>query len=124
MNNPKPTAINLHKMSRKLDISFDDGQDFSYSIEYLRCFSPSAEVQGHSPEEAVLQLKKEFVGIEKIEQVGNYAVCLHFDDGHHTGIYSWETLYSLGKNMESNWADYLQRLKDAGHERSENKAPV
>ncbi|NOY67554.1 MAG: DUF971 domain-containing protein [Gammaproteobacteria bacterium] len=118
MSTPKPTAINLHKMSRKLEITFDNNENFSYSLEYLRCFSPSAEVQGHGPGEEVLQLKKEYVGIEEIEPVGNYAVCLHFDDGHHTGIYSWETLYNLGKNMESNWTSYLERLKEAGHEHS------
>jgi len=119
MSTPRPTAINLHKMSHTLEIAFDDGENFTYACEYLRCFSPSAEVQGHGPGEEVLQLKKEFVGIDKIEQVGNYAVCLHFDDSHNTGIYSWETLYNLGKNMEANWASYLQRLEDAGHKRAE-----
>ena len=122
MSNPKPTAINLHKMSRILEISFDDGEKFSYTTEYLRCFSPSAEVQGHGPGEEVLQLNKEFVNIDKIEQVGNYAIILHFDDGHHTGIYSWETLYKLGKDMESNWSNYLKRLEEAGHKRSTETA--
>lgn len=124
MSTPRPTAINLHKISRTLEIIFDDNENFTYTCEYLRCFSPSAEVQGHGPGEEVLQLKKEFVGIDKIEPVGNYAICLHFDDGHNTGIYSWETLYNLGKNMESNWSGYLKRLEEAGHTRSTNKAPV
>jgi len=119
MSTPKPTEINLHQMSRTLEITFDDGENFNYSCEYLRCFSPSAEVQGHGPGEEVLQVGKEFVNIDKIEPVGNYAVCLHFNDGHHTGIYSWETLYKLGKNMDDNWSNYLQRLEEAGHKRAE-----
>jgi len=118
MSTPRPTEINLHKMSRTLEITFDDNENFKYSCEYLRCFSPSAEVQGHGPGEEVLQLNKEFVGIDKIEPVGNYAVCLHFDDGHNSGIYSWETLYNLGKNMDANWSDYQERLEKAGHKRS------
>ena len=120
---PKPTEINLHQMSRTLEIAFDEGSNFNYSCEYLRCFSPSAEVQGHGPGEEVLQVGKEFVNIDKIEPVGNYAVSLHFNDGHHTGIYSWETLYSLGKNMEANWKNYLERLEAAGHKRA-NPPPI
>ena len=116
-NNPRPTEINLHQKSKTLDITFDDGEHFAYSCEYLRCFSPSAEVQGHGPGEEVLQVGKEHVGIDKIEPVGNYAICIHFDDSHHTGLYSWETLYRLGKNMDANWAGYLQRLEEAGHKR-------
>ena len=119
MSTPKPTEINLHQMSRTLDISFDDGEKFTYSCEYLRCFSPSAEVQGHGPGEEVLQVGKEFVNIDKIEPVGNYAISLHFNDGHNTGIYSWETLYKLGKNMDEYWANYLKRLEEAGHKRAQ-----
>jgi DUF971 family protein len=119
MSNPKPTEINLHQMSRTLEITFDSGENFNYSCEYLRCFSPSAEVQGHGPGEEVLQVGKEFVNIDKIEPIGNYAVSLHFNDGHNTGIYSWETLYKLGKDMDKNWSNYLQRLEEAGHKRAE-----
>lgn len=119
MSKPKPTEINLHQQSRTLEITFDDGNTYDYSCEYLRCFSPSAEVQGHGPGEEVLQVGKEFVNIDKIEQVGNYAVSLHFSDGHNTGIYSWDTLYSLGKNKETNWRNYLDRLQEAGHKRAE-----
>ena len=107
----KPTEISLHQKSHVLEIAFEDGERFNYTCEYLRCFSPSAEV---------LQVGKENVNIENIEQVGNYAVCLHFDDGHNTGIYSWDTLYKLGKNMEENWANYLKRLEAAGHKRNVN----
>lgn len=116
----KPTEINLHQKSRVLEIAFEDGERFNYTCEYLRCFSPSAEVQGHGPGEEVLQVGKENVNIENIEQVGNYAILLHFDDGHNTGIYSWDTLYKLGKNMEENWSNYLKRLEAAGHKRNAN----
>lgn len=115
MSGPRPTEINYHQKARTMELTFDDGQKFEISAEYLRCFSPSAEVQGHGPGEEVLQLNKQNVRIERIEQVGNYAICLHFDDGHNTGIYSWDTLYRLGKDRETNWAHYLERLQQAGH---------
>jgi len=121
---PKPEEINLHQKSNILEISFDDGEKYEYSCEYLRCFSPSAEVQGHAPGEEVLQSGKESVGITKIEQVGNYAICLHFDDDHNTGIYSWETLYNLGKNHDSNWKNYLKRLDEAGMSREDVSRPA
>jgi len=82
----------------------------------LRVYSPSAEVRGHGPGQNVLQVGKESVGINEIEPVGNYAVRLVFDDGHDTGIYSWDYLYDLGENRDKYWSDYLQALKDAGHE--------
>lgn len=113
----KPTDIKLHQKSRLLEISFEDGKTFELSCEYLRVNSPSAEVRGHGPGQEVLQLGKENVNIDKIEPVGSYAVTLYFDDGHSTGIYSWETLYELGENQEKNWADYLKRLDEAGHKR-------
>ncbi len=119
MAKPIPTEINLHKQSRVLEVAFDDGARFNYTCEYLRVFSPSAEVQGHGPGQGVLQVDKEDVNIERIEPMGNYAVCLHFDDGHHTGIYSWDTLYDLGVNQQSYWQDYLQRLQAAGRQRKE-----
>ena len=119
MSNMTPTDIKLHQKDRILEVTFQDGSTFRMSCEYLRVHSPSAEVQGHSPEQAVLQVGKENVNIIGIEPVGNYAVLLRFDDGHDTGIYAWETLYELGKNMEANWANYLQRLEAAGHKRKE-----
>lgn len=111
------TEINLHKKSRSLDITFDDGSSFNMPCEYLRVFSPSAEVQGHGPGQGVLQVGKEDVNIVEIQPVGNYAVVLVFDDGHNTGIYAWETLYDLGKNYQQNWQRYLSRLEAAGHAR-------
>jgi len=116
---PHPTEINLHQKSRKLEITFDDGEHFEMSCEYLRVNSPSAEVQGHSPAESVLQVDKEDVNIERIEPVGNYAIQIYFDDEHNTGIYSWDTLYRLGVNKQQNWRDYLNRLKEAGAPHSE-----
>ena len=118
---PKPTEIKLHKASHILEISFDTGETFNLPTEYLRVYSPSAEVQGHGPGQEVLQIGKQDVNIDKIEQVGNYAIQLFFDDNHDTGIYSWQTLYDLGKNQEQYWQDYLERLKAAGHERPEPK---
>ncbi|MEI6414659.1 MAG: DUF971 domain-containing protein [Pseudomonadota bacterium] len=112
-----PTELNLHRQSRVLEVTFDDGAHFNLPCEYLRVFSPSAEVQGHSPDERVLQLGKEAVGIDRLEPVGNYAVCLHFDDGHNTGIYAWDTLYRLGQDQEKNWQAYLTELEAAGHPR-------
>lgn len=117
MSKLTPTDINLRQKDRILKITFQDGETFELSCEYLRVHSPSAEVQGHSPDQAVLQLGKENVNITGIEPVGNYAVLLRFDDGHDTGIYSWETLYNLGNNMEANWAKYLARLEAGGHKR-------
>lgn len=117
MSTPKPVNIVLHQKSRTLEIEFSDGKNFVLTTEYLRISSPSAEVQGHGPGQAVLQVGKENVSISKIDPVGSYAICLHFTDGHDTGLYSWETLYDLGMNMDENWADYLNRLAEAGHSR-------
>lgn len=114
---PRPTNINLHQKSRVLEISFESGDTFKLPCEYLRVYSPSAEVRGHGPGQEVLQVGKEDVNIEKIEPVGNYAIQLYFDDGHSTGIYSWETLYSLGANYDEFWQEYLDRLKQAGKQR-------
>lgn len=114
-----PTELNLHRQSRVLEITFDNGAHFNLPAEYLRVFSPSAEVQGHGPGQEVLQIGKENVNIAHIEPVGHYAVCLHFDDEHNTGIYSWDTLYDLGEHHEVNWKRYLERLEAAGHKRKE-----
>lgn len=119
MSKHLPTAITLHKATHILEIAFDDGNSFKLPTEYLRVYSPSAEVAGHSPDEAVLQLGKEDVNIDKIEQVGTYAIQLTFDDGHDTGIYAWDTLYDLGVNYLKYWQDYLDRLAQAGHQRKQ-----
>jgi DUF971 family protein len=122
MSKPVPTELSLHTQSKVLEITFDDGSRFNLPCEYLRVFSPSAEVQGHGPGQGVLQVGKEDVNIERIEPVGNYAVCLHFDDEHNTGIYSWEYLYRLGSEHKRNWQDYLRALKEAGHKHRELNA--
>ena len=113
----RPTEINLHKQSRILEIAFEDGARFNLPAEYLRVHSPSAEVQGHGPGQGVLQIGKEDVNIENLISVGNYAIQLFFDDNHHTGIFSWDTLYDLGKNQERYWQEYLDKLAKAGHKR-------
>ena len=114
-NSPRPTDIKLHQQSKVLEISFDDGNTFKLPCEYLRVYSPSAEVRGHGPGQEVLQVGKEDVNITNIEPIGNYAVKLEFDDGHNTGLYSWETLYQLGADYDPLWQDYLTRLEKAGH---------
>lgn len=112
-----PTDIKLHQQSRKLEIAFDDGSVFEMSCEYLRVHSPSAEVRGHSAAQAVLQLDKQAVNISDIEAIGNYAIKLIFDDGHDTGLYTWDYLYDLGKRRSEYWQSYLEALDEIGHER-------
>jgi len=116
-NKVRPTDIKLHQKSRMLEIAFDDGSHFNLPCEYLRVYSASAEVRGHGPGQEVLQIGKENVNIAHIEPVGTYAVSLHFDDGHNTGIYSWDWLHHLGVNQESLWNQYLDRLAKAGYTR-------
>lgn len=116
-NTPRPTEIKLHQKSRLLEIAFDDGSRYSLPCEYLRVFSPSAEVRGHGPGQEVLQVGKRNVEIKEIEPVGNYAVKLVFSDGHDTGLYSWEYLHELGEKQESSWKSYLARLAEAGASR-------
>lgn len=115
---PHPVEINLHQKSRVLEVSFDDGAHFKLPCEYLRVYSPSAEVRGHGPGQEVLQVGKEQVNISAIDPVGSYAVRLHFDDGHNTGLYSWSYLYELGAGYDDKWRDYLARLQQAGVTRS------
>ncbi len=114
----RPTEIKLHQKSRVLELAFDDGFECNLPCEYLRVFSPSAEVQGHGPGQAVLQLNKEEVGITNLAPAGNYALKIFFDDGHDTGIFTWQYLYGLGKEYEKNWQEYLDALKQAGHKRN------
>jgi DUF971 family protein len=116
-----PTEIRLRKESRLLVVAFDDGSEFSFSFEYLRVYSPSADVAGHGPGQETLQTGKENVTIMSIEPVGHYAVRLVFDDGHDTGLYSWTYLHELGCNMEANWQSYLDRLAAAGYAREKSK---
>jgi DUF971 family protein len=111
-----PTELNLHQQSRVLEIVFDDGARFRLPCEYLRVYSPSAEVRGHSPATAKLQVGKEGVNIRVLEPIGRYAVKIHFDDGHNSGLYDWAYLYKLGRAWQPFWYDYLRQLKDAGHE--------
>lgn len=114
---PRPTELNLHQQSRVLDVTFEDGRRYSLPCEYLRVFSPSAEVRGHGPGQEVLQSGKKEVNVTAIEPVGSYGVKLVFTDGHDTGIYSWDYLYDLGAKKDSNWKSYLARLAQAGKTR-------
>lgn len=117
MSSPFPLDIKLLQKSRVLEIQFNNGEKFVLPCEYLRVFSPSAEVKGHGQSEGKLVLGKKNVNILSIEPVGHYAVKLLFDDGHNTGIYSWETLYDLGLHQEKYWQRYLQRLETANASR-------
>ena len=112
-----PVEIVYHRASRVLEVAFSTGERFDLPAEYLRVYSPSAEVRGHGPGQEVLQTGKENVQIEQIEPVGRYAVKLRFDDGHDTGLYSWEELHRLGTERERLWAEYLERLERSGHRR-------
>jgi DUF971 family protein len=111
---PVPTGITLHQKSRALEIGFSDGATFRLPYEYLRVYSPSAEVQGHGPGQEVLQVGKRNIEIRSVDPVGSYALQPTFSDGHATGIYSWAYLYYLGANEQKLWAQYLDRLAKAG----------
>jgi DUF971 family protein len=113
VNVAQPTEIKLRTGSRLLDVRFDDGSHFELPFEYLRVFSPSAEVQGHGGGEGLLVTGKHNVGVSGVEPVGNYAVRLFFDDGHNTGLYTWSLLHELGRRREANWARYVQRCAEA-----------
>lgn len=119
---PTPTEIKLHQKSRILEIVFSDGRSFSLSCEFLRVFSPSAEVRGHGPGQEVLQTGKRNVDIVSVEPVGSYAIQPTFSDGHATGIYAWDYLYSLGTDQERMWSDYLQKLAAANASRDQEQA--
>jgi DUF971 family protein len=109
-----PTEITLHQRSNVLEVTFETGERFELPCEYLRVYSPSAEVRGHGPGQDVLQVGKRGIGIRAIEPVGTYAVKLVFTDGHDTGLYSWDYLYGLAREQTANWQDYLNRLATAG----------
>jgi DUF971 family protein len=110
MAEPWPTELKLSKDRRLLTVAFDDGLSAELPAELLRVFSPSAEVQGHSPEQRVTVPGKKNVGIVRVEPVGNYAVRIVFDDGHDTGLYVWSYLHDLGEHKEERWSDYLNEL--------------
>jgi len=112
-----PIDIKLHQKSKRLELSFTDSRIYSFSYEFLRVHSPSAEVRGHSPSQAVLQLDKVSVGVEEVELVGAYALKITFDDGHNTGLYTWDYFRELHDNKEQYWNNYLQKLIEMGHDR-------
>ncbi|SFW11813.1 gamma-butyrobetaine hydroxylase-like domain-containing protein [Nitrosovibrio sp. Nv17] len=120
---PVPTEIRLHRKSGFLEIAFSDGKRFRLSCEFLRVYSPSAEVRGHGPGQEVLQAGKQGVTVNHIEPVGNYAVQLVFSDGHHTGLYSWDLLYDYGLNQDEMWQRYLERMAAAGMSRAPVATP-
>jgi DUF971 family protein len=114
MTGPRPTEIKLRTVSRVLEVAFDDGSRFELPFEYLRVCSPSAEVRGHGPGQETLQLGKHEVRVTAVDPVGSYAVRLVFDDGHDTGLYTWEYLHELGRTRADKWQQYLDRLAKLG----------
>jgi DUF971 family protein len=118
-----PTNIVLHNRSRLLELSFEDGQTFKLPYEFLRVYSPSAEVRGHGPGQETLQVGKRDVTITEVEPVGHYAIRPRFSDGHDTGIYSWDYLHDLGLRQSALWQEYLSRLHAAGASRDPVPAP-
>jgi DUF971 family protein len=118
---PHPTAFKVRKQSRVMEVSFDDGSEFSLPFELLRVYSPSAEVRGHAPGQEVLQLGKRNVEVVQLEPVGNYGIKPVFSDGHESGIYTWDYLYQLGRDQAAMWEEYLQKLVAAGHTRESGR---
>lgn len=110
-NTKIPTEIKLRQKSRVVEVSFEDGQRFELSYEFLRVFTPSAEARGHAPGQEILQVGKRDIDIERIEAVGNYAIRPVFSDGHASGLYSWDLLHNLGVNRDQLWLAYLKRLE-------------
>jgi DUF971 family protein len=115
-----PSAVKLHQKSAVLELQYEDGSNYQLSCELLRVYSPSAEVRGHGSDQEVLQTGKKHVAISEIRTVGNYAIQLVFDDGHDTGLYSWDYLYDMGLNQDRYWQEYLARLHAAGASRDPN----
>jgi DUF971 family protein len=112
-----PTEIILHKQTKMLELAFDDGSRYKFPFEFLRVYSPSAEVRGHGKGQETLQVGKRDVVLDNIEPAGNYALKLAFNDGHDSGLYSWEYFLDLGKNQDSLWQDYLTKMEAAGESR-------
>ena len=110
----KPVEIRLKREEKALEVDFDDGKQFSFPAEFLRVESPSAEVQGHGPGQKTLVAGRRHVGIMEVTPVGNYAVCIKFDDLHDTGIYTWNTFYQYGLDQDAMWSEYIAALDDAG----------
>ncbi|HTT01257.1 MAG TPA: DUF971 domain-containing protein [Steroidobacteraceae bacterium] len=123
MGDPIPTEIRLRTRSRLLTVEFDDGRRFELPFEYLRVYSPSAEVRGHGPGQEVLVLGKEQVGIRAVEPIGQYAVRLVFDDGHNTGLYTWKYLHELGCEYDAKWAQYQARVRAAALKNAAPRGP-
>ena len=124
MNKHIPTEIKLLQKSRQMEISFADGKRFELSYEFLRVYSPSAEVRGHGPGQEVLQVGKNDIEITAIEPVGSYAVQPRFSDGHDSGLYSWDYLYEIGSGRDQLWQQYLERMRAAGASREAGAAPA
>ena len=119
-----PVNINLHRHSHELELEYAGGESYRLKSEYLRVYSPSAEVRGHGRGQEVLQTGKKYVNIDKLHPVGNYALQLVFTDGHDTGIFSWDYLYELCTQQQQNWADYLDRLTKANASRDPVSQPI
>jgi DUF971 family protein len=122
MTTQLPTDIKLHKASKTLSLKYASGEEHNLPAEFLRVHSPSAEVQGHG--KPILQFGKIGVGLTKVEPAGQYALKLTFDDGHDSGLFTWEYLYQLGVRQEDLWNDYLAELKAAGKTRDPNESIV
>lgn len=122
MTSPIPTGVKLHKASRTLELHYADGRSVTLPAEFLRVHSPSAEVQGHG--QPVLQTGKQNVALTGVETAGNYALKLSFDDGHDSGLYSWDYLYRLGQDQPALWQDYLDKLRAAGASRDPDTSVV
>lgn len=118
-----PSRVHLNKAIQTLELHYGDAH-FALSAEYLRAHSPSAEVRGHGGEGATLVYGKRDVGINRVEPAGNYAIKIHFDDGHDSGIYTWEYLHSLAVNQQTFWDNYLEKLHAASKSREKDSQVV
>ena len=117
MSAPVPSKVHYHKSARELELGYASGESYRLPVELLRVYSPSAEVRGHGGDTAVLQVGKKHVGLQNITQVGNYALKLYFDDGHSSGLFSWDYLHELATHQQAYWDNYVQRLEEAGASR-------
>lgn len=124
MNPFMPKTIGMHRQSREVELTYNDGKVWRLTCEYLRVFSPSAEVRGHGVGEAILQTGKINLRAKDVEPVGNYGLKFIFEDGHDSGIYTWEYLRKLCEHQEQNWAEYLQQLNEAGASRDPDVSVV